>query len=182
MWRRLGGEENGALENDAARDYVIGVVAWLAWIHSVTVTSGDCGPSRLRQGVDFGSAMPMSKVLMVEDDSAMRTVMEKMLRSGDHEVVATGSLQGGLAAARGEQEFDIALVDYWLGKGDATTLLAELKRCRPRLPVVVISGGGGSMSLETTTALAEAAGASDFLYKPFSMSELLKSVTRNLRG
>jgi len=116
----------------------------------------------------------MRKVLLVEDNSELRELVTKFL-AADH-VFQAASVEDARAHIVSGTVFDFAIIDFWLHKQDAISILDDINEKLPGLPVILISGGGQGIALETTVAAAGISGFSYFLQKPFSKSELLGAI------
>ena len=115
------------------------------------------------------------RVLLVEDDSALRQTLREALQIEGHQVLAAASLADGLAQAAHAQP-DLVLLDLGLPDGDGATLLARLRQ-RSATPVIVISARQGEAG---KIALLDA-GADDYLVKPFAVGELLARMRAAMR-
>ena len=115
------------------------------------------------------------RVLLVEDDSALRQTLREALQTEGHQVLAAASLADGLAQAAHAQP-DLVLLDLGLPDGDGATLLARLRQSSST-PVIVISARQGEAG---KIALLDA-GADDYLVKPFAVGELLARMRAAMR-
>lgn len=115
-------------------------------------------------------------VLVVEDDAAIRRGLVDALQFAGYAVIACGDGEEGLATALSAQ-LDLAILDVMLPKRDGFAVLAEVRRSRSSLPVILVTARGAEQDrirgLET--------GADDYVVKPFSSKELLARVTAVLR-
>ncbi len=123
----------------------------------------------------------MSRVLVVDDDAAIRTVVTQALRRAGHEVRTAASLaelDRDLARARP----DVLVTDVVLPDGDGLERAAQLAESDPTLPIIVLS----ARNTLTTAVRATEAGAFDYLPKPFDLDRLTATVAaalaRGLRG
>jgi len=112
----------------------------------------------------------MSKglVLVADDDSAIRTVVNQALSRAGYEVRVTSNiatLWRWVSAGDGE----LVITDVIMPDGDAFELLPRIKRVRPELPVVVMSAQNTFM----TAIKASERGAYEYLPKPFDLQELI---------
>jgi two-component system, OmpR family, response regulator len=116
------------------------------------------------------------RILVVEDDSAIREALVVALGDEGYEV---GPAEDGVSALRGAEEFrpDLAIVDIRLPRGPDGLAVARRIREAVDLPVLFLTAADG---LEDRLA-GFAAGADDYIVKPFSMSELLMRVRAILR-
>lgn len=116
------------------------------------------------------------RILVVEDDSAIREALVVAMAEEGYEVRPA---EDGVSAMRGAEEFrpDLAIVDIRLPGGPDGLAVARRIREAADLPVLFLTAADG---LEDRLA-GFAAGADDYIVKPFSMSELLMRVRAVLR-
>jgi DNA-binding NtrC family response regulator len=113
----------------------------------------------------------MSTILIVDDEPAVRFALEEALTTAGHAVIACASAAEARARAG---EADVAITDLVMPDVDGLTLLAELRRDEPELPVILLTARGS----ERTAATAIKAGAWDYLPKPFAIEELRAVIAR----
>jgi DNA-binding response OmpR family regulator len=118
----------------------------------------------------------MSRILVIEDEYAMRHALEDLLTSQGHRVITAADGAIGLERARTERP-DLVLLDVMLPKVDGFTLAAELRRTGCKVPILLLTARGGVD--DRVTGLD--AGADDYLAKPFDPQELLARVRALLR-
>jgi nitrogen regulation protein NR(I) len=108
------------------------------------------------------------RVLLVEDDTNIATGLQKVMRANGYEVTTLPRGDEGLQRALAE-EFDAVITDLKLPGLDGLELVRELKKAKPKLPIILITAHG------TTETAIEATkwGAFDYLPKPFDVDELL---------
>lgn len=116
------------------------------------------------------------KILVVEDDAAIRRGLVDSLRFAGYEVLAE---ERGDAAERAllAAALDLVLLDVMLPGKDGFELLAQVRRSRPTLPVILVTARGAEE--DRVRGLKD--GADDYVVKPFSSSELLARVEAVLR-
>jgi DNA-binding NtrC family response regulator len=107
------------------------------------------------------------RLLIVDDDEALRRMLGWELEDLGYEVSLAGDCREGLALAS-RRRFDLALLDYRLPDGSGIELMESLRTLSPGLPVVLCSGLAGS----DTQARALREGAASFLTKPASAALL----------
>lgn len=117
---------------------------------------------------------PRARVLLVEDDDALRDAVTAALTAEGYEV--RGEADGMRLASSGYRP-DLAVLDVRLGAGPTGLSVARLLRSGADVPILFLSAAD---SLEDRVAGFEA-GADDYLVKPFSMTELLWRVRALLR-
>jgi two-component system nitrogen regulation response regulator NtrX len=115
-------------------------------------------------------------VLIVDDESGVRSSLAGILGDEGYAVQAVESGEACLAALEGRR-FDLLLLDVWLPRMDGLETLARVRALDPELPVVVISGHG---NIETAVK-AVRMGARDFVEKPLSLEKTLLVVKNTLR-
>jgi DNA-binding response OmpR family regulator len=108
------------------------------------------------------------RILLIEDDVGIATGLQKVMRANGWEVEALGRGDEGLLRAT-THEFDAVITDLKLPGLDGLELVRELKKAKPKLPIILITAHG------TTETAIEATkwGAFDYLPKPFDVEELL---------
>ncbi|HXQ30407.1 MAG TPA: sigma-54 dependent transcriptional regulator [Steroidobacteraceae bacterium] len=122
--------------------------------------------------------MSAPRILVVDDESDIRSTLKEVLTDEGHEVdVAADAAQA--RAARARHEPDLVLLDIWMPDTDGITLLREWSRAgAPSCPVVMMSGHGTVETAVEATRL----GAFDFIEKPLSLAKLLRVVERALEA
>ncbi len=115
------------------------------------------------------------RVLLVEDDAALRHTLRDALQIEGYDVLCAASLADGQAQARHAAP-DVVLLDLGLPDGEGQTLLASLRQ-HSTTPVILISA---RQDEQQKIHLLDA-GADDYLVKPFSVGELLARLRVALR-
>jgi CheY-like chemotaxis protein len=114
-----------------------------------------------------------SRVLLVDDSSTMRSIVRKTLKATRFPFVVTEAAEGFAALKlAGESEFDIVLLDYNMPGFSGLETLAEFKREKRRMTVVVIT----SAEDDSLAARVRAEGAA-FLKKPFFPADIEAALT-----
>jgi two-component system nitrogen regulation response regulator NtrX len=114
-------------------------------------------------------------VLIVDDEPAIQSALRGVLEDEGYRVTAVGSGAEAIGVAADEAP-DVVFLDIWMPGLDGLETLAEIKRVRPEMAVVMISGHA---TIETAVK-ATRLGAYDFLEKPLSLEKTLVTVTRAL--
>jgi DNA-binding response OmpR family regulator len=115
-------------------------------------------------------------ILTVEDDSAIRRGIVDALQFAGYDTLEAADGDTGLEMAS-RRQFDLLLLDLVLPKRDGFEILAEVRRLRPSLPVIVLTARGDEG--DRVRGLHD--GADDYVVKPFSVKELLARVEAVLR-
>src|SRR6202000_226553 len=114
-------------------------------------------------------------ILIADDDSAIRTVLNQALGRAGYDVRTTGTAVGlwrWIAAGDG----NLVITDVVLPDESGFDLIPRIKRIRPDLPILVMSAQN---TLLTAITAAER-GAFEYLPKPFDLKELTNVVSRAL--
>jgi DNA-binding response OmpR family regulator len=117
-----------------------------------------------------------SRVLIIEDEFAMRTALADCLSAEGYRVLTADNGEAGLRRAIDEQP-DLVLLDIMMPRLDGFALCAELRRLGRQMPVLILTAK--AQIEDRVTGLD--AGADDYLLKPFSTDELLARVRALLR-
>lgn len=117
----------------------------------------------------------MKKILLVEDDYNLGLVLRDQLEMNGYEVSLLRSPDKTVENLL-EDEFDLVILDKLLSGMDGTDICAEIRNTAPILntPVLMMSGWDGGESI------CIAAGATNFIAKPFEVNGLLKSIESTL--
>ncbi|HVS01218.1 MAG TPA: ATP-binding protein [Thermoanaerobaculia bacterium] len=118
------------------------------------------------------------RVLVAEDEPAVRELVSRLLRRQGYRVVVAASGAEALAVAAAAERFDLLVTDVVMADMDGRRLAAALRRTAPGLPVVFMSG----YSQESAPGLRELAGGDHFLQKPFTADDLAARVRQALAG
>src|SRR3989454_5423383 len=119
--------------------------------------------------------MPAGSILVADDDTAIRTVLNQALSRAGYEVRLTGNA-ATLWRWVSQGEGDLVITDVVMPDENAFDLLPRIKKMRPNLPVIVMSAQKPFM----TAIRASERGAYEYLPKPFDLKELITIVGRAL--
>ncbi|OLC13591.1 MAG: Fis family transcriptional regulator [Candidatus Rokubacteria bacterium 13_1_40CM_69_27] len=114
-------------------------------------------------------------ILIVDDEPAIQATLRGVLEDEGYRVTAVGSGADALSVFADEAP-ELVFLDIWMPGKDGLETLADLKRLRPDVAVVMISGHG---TIETAVR-ATRLGAYDFIEKPLSLEKTLLTVARAL--
>ncbi len=119
----------------------------------------------------------MSKILVIEDESAIRRVLVKILgeESDSYNVHEAEDGLRGIEAIKRE-DFDLVLCDIKMPKMDGVEVLEAAKKIKPEIPFIMISGHGDLDTAVNTMRL----GAFDYISKPPDLNRLLTTVRNAL--
>jgi two-component system response regulator HydG len=119
--------------------------------------------------------MTKVRILVVDDEPAARSGLEKLLKQSDFDVSTAADGEEALAAAA-ENAPDVVVTDLKMPKMDGMALLEKLRKQDVNLPVIVATAFG---DLDAAVA-AMRAGAADFLTKPIDFDVLSLAIERCL--
>ena len=117
----------------------------------------------------------MNRVLVVDDEPAIRDAVEYALRSEGFQVRGADDGETGLQAAL-DEEFDVVILDLMLPKMSGTEVCRRL-RSESAVPIIMLTAKGA----ELDRVLGLEVGADDYVTKPFSMAELIGRIRAILR-
>ncbi len=124
----------------------------------------------------------MARVLVIDDDEGLRTLMKAMLEGTGHQVVEATDGAEGLRMFE-KQRADVVITDINMPGMDGHEVITTFRKRHPGVPIVAISGGG-SASKDDLLMNAAALGAVEVITKPFEFQQFVGAVGRalELRG
>ena len=119
----------------------------------------------------------MSRILVIEDEEAIRRVLVKILSEEDpsYELFEASDGVSGLNMVK-NNNFDLILCDIKMPKMDGVEVLENIKKIKEQIPIVMISGHGDLETAVSTMRL----GAYDYISKPPDLNRLLNTVRNAL--
>ena len=119
----------------------------------------------------------MSKILIIEDEAAIRRVLTKIL-SEENDTYQVEEAEDGVAGLEKikNNDYDLVLCDIKMPKMDGVEVLEAVKKIKPEIPMVMISGHGDMETAINTMRL----GAFDYISKPPDLNRLLNTVRNAL--
>jgi DNA-binding NtrC family response regulator len=117
----------------------------------------------------------MTKILIIDDERAIRSTLREILEYEDYHVVDVDNGIDGLEILK-KDSIDLVLCDIKMGRMDGMEVLSEAQMIKPDLPFIMISGHG---TVETAVE-ASKKGAYDFISKPPDLNRLLITVRNAL--
>lgn len=118
------------------------------------------------------------RVMVMEDEAAIRTILCRTLEEARHEVLEAETEWEALELCL-SRRVDLAIVDIALGGQDGICAMAAIRRLRPGVPLIVVSGGDREAILDRIQAKGLGSGVW-WLGKPFLQGELLRLIGRAL--
>lgn len=119
----------------------------------------------------------MSKILIIEDEVAIRRVLTKIL-SEENDTYQVEEAEDGVVGFEKikNNDYDLVLCDIKMPKMDGVEVLEAVKKIKPEIPMVMISGHGDMETAINTMRL----GAFDYISKPPDLNRLLNTVRNAL--
>lgn len=125
----------------------------------------------------------MPEILVVDDDDDVRSIIVGHLATTEARVVDVNDARSALKLVR-SQTFDLIISDLFMPEVDGIKFITEVRRIRPSVPIILVTGGGlnfplGSQNIGILAQTATILGASEILQKPFrgdQLRELVKSL------
>lgn len=122
--------------------------------------------------------MSAERILVIEDDEAIREILEMLLQTRGFLCTAVGSGEAGLKRLE-EQEFDLILLDLTLPGMDGLEVCRKLRELpgKAKIPVVMLT----ARSEESDVVVGLETGAVDYVVKPFNNQLLIARIRAHLR-
>jgi len=119
----------------------------------------------------------MSRILIIEDEAAIRRVLTKILSEENEAYQVEEAEDGSIGYEKiAQNDYDLVLCDIKMPKMDGVELLQAVKKIKPEIPIVMISGHGDMETAIQTMRL----GAFDYISKPPDLNRLLNTVRNAL--
>ncbi|GAC1656309.1 MAG: response regulator [Acidobacteriaceae bacterium] len=116
------------------------------------------------------------RILVVDDEHPIPELVAAMLRASGYEVVTASNGVNALEVLASSPAFDLTMTDLMMPSMDGQSLLSEMRKLYPDLPVLMVTAVHDiSVALK-----AMRTGAYDYLLKPFEREELLATVQRSI--
>jgi DNA-binding NtrC family response regulator len=119
----------------------------------------------------------MAKILLVDDDPAILSVLKILLGMEGHDVRTTGSGEDAIEIAQ-QGDIDLLISDVHMSPVDGFEVLRRVHKAQANLPIIIVSASFCPASVEKATRL----GAFSFIEKPPDTQRLIKSVNEALAG
>jgi DNA-binding response OmpR family regulator len=115
----------------------------------------------------------MSRILLIDDDDLLRSVVSKALLHAGHSVLQASDGRQGVEIAR-IAELDLVITDLVMPVQEGVETIVQLRQEHPRLPIIAISGGLTNSGVYLD--IAAKIGAKRVLAKPFTPQELIAEI------
>jgi len=114
----------------------------------------------------------MMKTLLIEDDIDFADVISSMLTKENCDIEVAYSMLSAKDRIGHFDHFDLVLLDIWLDGESSLSLIDRIRLEDPSLPIVLMSGGGGPLSLDVATSIGSMKGVNHLLQKPIRRARL----------
>ena len=121
----------------------------------------------------------MSKILVIDDDELIRSLLRNFLERDGYEVMEAENGKIGLKLVR-ENGADLVITDLIMPEKEGIETIRELRRDFSDVKIIAISGGG-AIGPETYLQMAKSMGAHRVFEKPFNLQEMSEAI-RELMG
>lgn len=121
----------------------------------------------------------MARILLIDDEEGLRTMLRRALEGKGHTVVEAREGREALRLHRADPA-DLVITDIQMPDRDGLEVIMDLRREAPGVKVIAISGGGRAVSSTVALEMAIPLGAAAALSKPFRLEALFEAVDRAL--
>ena len=116
----------------------------------------------------------MKRVLIIDDEVLARYTMKAILEEEGFEILEASNGQEGIDADKATPA-DLIITDIIMPEKEGIETIAEIRRERPDVKIIAISGGG-KLKADIPLKLAQRMGATRVLAKPFGAADLIRTV------
>lgn len=118
----------------------------------------------------------MACILIVDDDSCVRTAVKKILRNEPYEIIEAANGREAVKFFH-QTKIDLMITDLVMPEKEGIETILEIRQNFPGVKIIAISGGG-KCGMDLYLSIAKDLGANDVLSKPFKIGDLLNSVRK----
>ncbi len=122
----------------------------------------------------WGSERSVARILIIDDDDELRSMLRQMLEQAGHEVTEAVNGAQGIQLYQQDRP-DLIITDIIMPEKEGVETIIALRRADPDLPIIAISGGGRLDATDFLT-MARKLGARRTLSKPFRRDQLFEAV------
>ncbi len=115
------------------------------------------------------------RILIIEDDEAIRGMMGKILKAEGYDVMESENGKEGIKLFKSDPNIDLVITDIIMPEKEGIETILEMRSENPDVKILAISGGGKGDAQDYLT-IAKSIGANDTLKKPFMRNDLLEAV------
>ncbi|MDL2212325.1 response regulator transcription factor, partial [Erysipelotrichaceae bacterium OttesenSCG-928-M19] len=118
----------------------------------------------------------MAKILVIEDEQSLQTILEYDLTQNNHEVDVCGDGQDGLDLLKSNQ-YDLAIIDWMVPTISGIEIVQKVREFNKKIRLILLTAKDDEMDIVRGLE----AGANDYVTKPFSPRELAARIRGLLR-
>jgi len=122
----------------------------------------------------------MSKILLIEDDATMGSMLSQLLSRNGYEITHVEDGEKGIAELK-ENQFDLIITDIVMPEKEGLETITEIRKSLKKMPIIAMSGGGKNPA-DTYLEFAKTLGADTTFTKPFDTKEFLHAIEKCLRS
>jgi CheY-like chemotaxis protein len=115
--------------------------------------------------------MKERSILVVDDEESIRRVLVRIFEPMGARVSCAGNGVEALRALE-KEEFNLVITDVLMPEMDGIELIPQIKKKRPNIYILAMSGGGHNFMGDYCTKLAASLGADAVIMKPFTLAEV----------
>jgi CheY-like chemotaxis protein len=126
----------------------------------------------------------MARILVIDDDEAVREATAMVLEEEHFEVVTVPDGKSGIEAVKAGA-FDLVIVDLFMPGIDGLQTTKAIRQINPSVPVIAVSGfmlGNRRLEMPNFDTMATEVGAVSTLYKPFQVAALVQAIEQAFAG
>ena len=117
----------------------------------------------------------MARILVIDDDAEIRTLVKKFLVMDGHEVDKAENGAVGLKMA-GLHQYDLVITDVIMPEQDGIGVIMELKQLFPDMRIIVMTGGSAKLSIDHLLTMTKLMKADRSIAKPLDFEKLHATV------
>lgn len=125
----------------------------------------------------------MPRILIIDDDDAVRASTKIMLEAGGFSVACAADGPAGIRAVE-DEIVDLVICDLFLPKMNGLEASKAVRKIKPHMPIIIASGfmfgGGECPAMPNFEAMTVEASATVALYKPLKPKDLLQAIQKLL--
>ena len=123
-------------------------------------------------------AQPMPRILVIDDEPDIRTLLDDVLKSAGYEVILAANGREGVMRHR-SSPVDLLITDLYVPNLEGLEIIREFRSHFPEVAIIAMSG---TTAAATMLSVAQTLGAIGILHKPFLPAELIAAVEKALGG
>ena len=132
-----------------------------------------------------GKGGSVARILIIDDDLQVLEMLGEMIEQLGYEPIMAHDGAAGIRMFR-QSPVDLVITDIFMPEKEGISTIMELRKERPTLPIIALSGGGRFGDTDLTAKMdflevAERVGASAKLRKPVDFEELAETISRLLQ-